>query len=248
MASPSRFLSGFTQAASYQPLGNLGIQDPFFYAYYDDDFLPYNASLYTVTAAGGTVAATAASGSGGRILFTTGAVAGNFAEIQFPVAGLQNVSGKKLAYLARLQVANITTEAVIAGLIATNVTPFTSVADGIYFSKAAGATTISLIAVTGGVTVGSTSISTSALSANTDIDLGFYVDRLGNIKAFIGNNLEGVKRPNTATLGPTNGILASALTGALTAVLLNPTIAVSNGTTAAAATLVADFMFAGQER
>ena len=250
MGVPTRWTSGFTQAAKWQPLGNLGIPDPFFYATYEDDFLPYNAAEYTVTAAGGTVAATAANGSGGRILFTTGAVAGNWAEIQLPVAGLQYTAGKKLSYLARIQVANITTSAFIVGLINTDITPFTAVADGIYFNKVAGSTNLVLTAVTSSVVVGTATINvaTSGLTNATDIDLGIYVSPTGSIFAFVGSNLEGAKRQDFATLGPTASILGTALTGALTAVLLNPTIAVSNGATAAPMTAVADFQFAAQER
>lgn len=228
MSAPTRFLSGITAAASYQPLGHIGVPDPFFYAYYEDDFLPYNAALYTVTAASGSVAANAANGSGGRILFTTGATAGNFAEIQLPTAGFQIVAGKKLAFLCRLQVANITTSAIIAGLCATTATPFTSVSDGIYFSKAAASTNLVVTVRSGSATIGSTTIS-GALTNATDVDLGFYLDRSGNIKIFVGSNLEGVKRPNTATLGPNYSILASSLSAAQTAVLLNPTLAISNG-------------------
>lgn len=247
MAAPSRFLSGLSQAASYQPLGSIGVPDPFFYAYYEDEFLPYNAALYTVTAAGGSVAATAANGSGGRILLTTGATAGNFAELQLPTAGLQYVAGKKLVYLTRIQVAAASTSSIIAGLIGTNATPFTSIADGIYLSKAAGSTSLTVTAVTSSVTVGTATLA-NVFTNNTDVDIGFMVDRLGNIKVWAGNNLEGIKRPNTAQLGPMFGIQATALTGALTSVLLNPTLALSNGATAAATTGVSDFIFAGQER
>lgn len=247
MAAPSRFLSGITPAAFYQPLGNIGIPDPFFYCYFDDDFQPYNAANYTVTASGGSIAATAASGSGGRILLTTGAVAGNFAELQLPAAGFQIVAGKKLAYLCRLQVANVTTSAFIAGLCNTTATPFTAVSDGIFFNKAAASTNIVVTVNSGSTTIGSTTIA-GALTNNTDVDLGFYLDRLGNLKVFVGSSLEGAKRPNTANLGPSYGILASSLMAAQTAVLLNPTLAISNGATAAAMTGVSDFFFAAQER
>lgn len=247
MSAPSRFTSGITQAASFQPLGSLGFPDPFYYAQYDDDFLQYNAGDYTVTATGGSVAATAASGAGGRVLFTTGATAGNFASIQLSTAPFQYVATKKLAYLCRLQVANVTTSALIAGLINTTVTPFSAVADGIYFNKAAASTSIVLTAVTGSAVVGSVTIA-GALTNATDIDLGFYVDRSGNIRAFVGNSLEGVKRQDVATLGPNYSILATSLTGALTTALLNPTLAISNGATAAAMTGVADFQLAAMER
>lgn len=248
MAAPTRFLSGVTQSASWQPLGNVGIPDPFFYAAYEEDFLHYNAGDYTVTASGGSVAATAANGSGGRVLLTTGATAGNFAELQLPVASFQYTSGKKLSYLTRLQVANASTSQFAVGLVNTNTTPLSSgITDGIYFSKAAGSTNIILNVVTGSASRGTATIS-ALLANNTDVDLGFLVDRSGNIKIFAGSNLVGVKRPNTALLGPEYAIPASSLSGSITAVLLNPTIAVGNGSTAAAMTGVVDFQFAAMER
>jgi hypothetical protein len=247
MAAPSRFLSGITQAASFQPLGQVGVPDPFFYAYYEDDFLPYNAAIYTVTASSGSVSSNDANGIGGRILFTTGSTAGNWAELQLPTAALQYTAGKKLVYLARIQLAAASTSSLVAGLTEINATPFTSIANGFYFFKAAGSTTLQFIAKNAGTTIGS--IANVATLANlTDIDVGFYVDRLGNIKLFVGSNLEGAKRQDVANLGPNYGILASSLTGAITSAQLTPTLAISNGSTAAATSMVADFQFAGMER
>lgn len=247
MAAPTRFTSGLTQAASFQPLGAIGLPDPFFYAYYEDDFFPYNSANYTVTAASGSVAANDANGTGGRILFTTGATAGNFAEIQTTTAALKYTAGKKLAYLARIQLSDATNNAFVAGLIETNTTPFTGIANGFYFFKAAGSTALQFLVKNTSTTIGSIA-SVATLANLTDIDIGFYLDRSGNIKIFTGSNLEGAKRQNTATLGPNYVILGSNLTGSITSAQLNPTLAVSNGTTAAATSMVADFQFAGMER
>lgn len=248
MAAPTRFTSGITQDNKWQPLGEIGIPDPFFYACYEDDFLPYNAANYTVTAAGGSAASSNASGPGGRVLLTTGATAGNFAELQLPTASFKYTAGKKLVYLARVNVAQLT-DAVIFGLINTTATPFTggSITDGIYFSSPAGSTSITLSAVTGGAVIGSTVLTTTG-AVNTDLDFGFIVDARGNIRAYSGANLLGSKRPNTALLGPNNGIASTSLTGSLTTVLLNPTVAVSNGSTAAAGTMAVDLQLAAQER
>jgi len=245
MGNPVRFTSGFTQDASFQPLGQLGIPDPFFYADYADDFIHYNTGDYTVTAAGGTVAGSAAGGNGGRILFTTGATATNFAAIQLTAASFQYVATKKLAYLCRIQLADVTLPVVMAGLIQTTVTPYT-VTDGIYFTKAAGSTDIVVNVVTGSTVIGTTTL-TGLLTNATDIDLGFTVDRLGNILIYAGNSLIGQKRQDVTTLGPAAKILASSLTGAMTAVLLNPTLAIQTST-AAAKTMYADFHLAAMER
>ncbi len=245
MGNPVRLTAGFTQDATYQPLGQIGVPNPFFYAYYEDDFLPYNASLYTVTAASGSVAATAAGGSGGRILFTTGATATNFAAIQLPVADFAYTATKKLAFLCRIQAADVSLPVINAGLIQTTATPYT-VTDGIYFTKAAGSTNIVVNVVTGSAVIGTTTL-TGLLTNATDIDLGFTVDRLGNILIYAGNSLIGQKRQNVTALGPAGKILASSLTGAMTSVLLNPTLAIQTSTTAAK-TLYADFLYAAQER
>ena len=245
MATPTRFTSGFTQDAKYQPLGLIGIPDPFFYATLEDDFLPFQSDKYTETAAGGSIAQTTTNGTGGRVLLTTGAVATNFASLQGEAAGFNYVAGKRFAFLARIRLADILNSTVIVGLIQTTVTPFT-VTDGIYFSKAAAGTSLVLTAMTGSVVVGSATI-TGALTAATDIDLGFVVDPQGNVKGFYGSNLIGFQNQNTAILGPNVGILASALTGALTTAMLTPTLAVQ-ASTAAAQTLVSDFLFAAQER
>ena len=249
-SSPTRFTSGFTQDASWQPLGRIGIPDPFFYATYADDFLPYNVANYTVTATGGSVAASASSGTGGRILMTTGATATNFASIQQPTANFANVSGQKLAYLVRVNAADVINSEIIAGLIQTSVTPFT-VADGIYFSKAAGSTTVTLRVVSGSVVVGSIlmpSVANSSQFTNgADQDMGFYVDRNGNVKAFMGYHLIGQKRQNVASLGPNATIYAANLTGAMSILPVNPTVAI-RASTAAAQTMSVDFQLAAMER
>lgn len=243
MAAPTRFLSGLTQAASYQPLGHIGIPDPFFYAYYEDDFIPYNASLYTVTAATGSVAADVADGSGGRIKLANTAVASDFVSVQVPGAGFQYTLGKKLAYLARVRISSTNTSVRI-GMLVTTATPFAAFSDGIYFTITAG--TVTLNVVSGSTSIGSVVVGT--ITYGTDADLGFYIDRLGNIKAFCGSNLEGVKRPNTANLGPNATINNSSLTGAIsTSALFTPTLSVIT-TNSTVQSLVADFQFAGVER
>ncbi len=244
--SPSRFTSGITQDSSFQPLGQVGVPDPFFYAYYEDDFLPYNSALYTATLDGGTAAATVANGSGGRVLLTTAAVATDFVGLQLSSAAFSLAYGNKCAYLARIQVADIATTSFKVGLIQTTATPST-VTDGIYISYTAGGTTMMVNVVTGSTVIGTASIPVAPVNA-TDIDLGFVLDRSGNLNVYAGSNLVGNKTAqyDNITTGPAAKILYSSLTGALTTALLNPTIEVV--TTGPAATLVADFQFAGTER
>jgi hypothetical protein len=235
-----RIPSGFTQDTINQPLGGLGTPNPFFYAVTADDFLPYQAAKYTVTAASGSVAQTQANGSGGRILMTTGAVAADFAEIQGEAFGHALTLGRKAAFLTQLNLADITNSSFLAGMISVNATPFTAVADGIYFLKAVGSTVLQLLAVTAGVVVGTTTL-TGALTAGQDVGLGFYVNPQGEILGYVGQNLVG---PYTQT-GPDLAIRSPS--GALTTAALGATLAVSAGT-AVAQTMVADFLLAATER
>lgn len=255
--SPTRWPGGFTQANSEQPLGQIGIPDPFFYCYYEDDFVPYNSALYTATLDGGTAAQTVANGAGGRVLLTSAAVNTDYVQLQLTSAPFQYTAGKKLFYLTRIQIGAKATTTFIAGLVETEANPTATITDGIYFKYTANGTTISLIAVTGSTVIGTATIALSPTN-NTDLDLGFYVDRHGNIVAFVGSNLEGNEEVQYSyvNLGPIAKLWGAGqsvavgtpqLTGAISTVLLNPTIAVI-AASAAAATLVADFQAAGTER
>lgn len=248
MSTPTRFTGGLTQAAEFQPLGRIGIPDPFYNATFADDFLPYRAGDYTVTAAGGSVAASANSGTGGRILLTTGATIGNFAEIQQPTANFANVPGQQLAFLTRVNLADVVNSTLLAGLIDTRTTPFTP-QDGFYFSKANGSNAITFNAISAGVVVGSVTVPPNPGFINgADLDLGFVIDRLGNIDIYAGYHLEGYfANQNRAPLGPTAKLRVANLTGAYTILPVNPTVALGAGT-AVAQTGSVDFLFASQER
>jgi hypothetical protein len=244
MAAPTRFPVGLTQAAKWQPLGEIGTPDPLFYAWEGDDFLPYTSANYTVTVngAGGSIAATP--GAGGRILFTTGGTPGNSISMQNTIASYQYTPGKKLGFLARIQLADNTNPYGVLGLIQTTTTPNT-VTNGWYFSKAPGGTLILFTIVNASTVVGTVTVGNVA-PANFDVDLGFTVDRQGNTNIFVGHNIEGALREDFATIGPTAKIPASSLTGALPTTLLNPTLSLTTITTVE--TGIVDFLYAAQER
>lgn len=251
--TPARSTAGSTTDPPYGPLADSGLSNPFFYHQFADDF--DNAlsatGLYTVTAASGSVAHSA--GDGGLALFTTGATSGNFAEIQLPAASFtlpQGAgAGKKFFWLARLQLGDVTASALIAGMCNITATPFTAVADGIYFSKASGGTVLNIVSVVGS-TATTTAIPASAYSlANaTNLDLSFYIDAYGNLNVFVSPNMVGyVPQSGTGASTPTRGrcLQVSGLT--LTTANLSPTLAVQAGA-AAAKTMTADFHCAQKER
>lgn len=245
MGNPVRYTAGFTQDFAFQPLGQCGFPDPFFYAVMADDFLPYTAGNYVVTAAGGSVAASTTSGSGGRILFTTGAVATNFASIQ-SAANFVVATPKKLAAVTRIQLADVTNSAVIFGFLNAGATPF-SPTDGIYITKASGANVWTLNVLASSASRGSVTIPFTP-AVNTDFDLGIFTDRLGNTWAYAGPHMVGAQtNQNASTLGPQTGILAANLSGAMPTAVLGPALGVEAGT-AAAQTMVADFLLGAEER
>lgn len=248
MATATRFPGGLTNAAQFQPFGLLGQPDPFYYATFADDFLPYRAGDYTVTATGGSVAASASSGTGGRVLLTTGATIGNQAELQQPTANFAYVARKQLAFACRVNLADVVNSQLVAGLIDTRVTPFTP-QDGFYFSKAVGSNQIVFNAISAGVVVGSVVVPPNPGFINgADLDLAFVITNRGTINVYAGYQLIGnVPNQNRAPLGPQARIRQTALTGALSILPLNPTVAIAAGT-AVAQTASCDFIAAMQER
>jgi hypothetical protein len=215
---PTRVPGGSSADAPYQPLAKSGYGNPFFYHQFADDFDNQlgAAGLYTISNSGaGTVAH--AAGDGGLALFTTAGAAGNFESIQLPVGSVTLPltgsnppttanSSKKLFYLTRLQLSDVTNSAFIAGLCIITATPFTgagaarNVVDGLFFYKASGGTALLLINIasnagspSGAGFTNTFTIPTAAYSLvnATNIDLAFFIDGNQNLYAFVGSQLVG---------------------------------------------------------
>jgi hypothetical protein len=231
---PVRVPSGSSTDAPFQPLAKSGYSNPFFYHQFADDFDNQLgvAGLYTITSSGaGTVAH--AAGDGGLALFTTAGAAGNFESIQLPVGSftlpltgsnppVTANSSKKVFYLTRLQLSDVTNSAFIAGLAVITATPFTgagagrNVVDGLFFYKASGGTVLQLIniASAGGSPSGSGFTNTFTIPAAayslvnaTNIDLGFFIDGNQNLFAFTGSQLVGfIPQSGTGAVDPITGL------------------------------------------
>lgn len=244
MASPVRFPSGMTQARKFQPLGEMGIPNPLFYATFTDDFISYQAGRYVITAnANGGV--TQQASPLGRVALTTNSVtplAGDITSMQIDAAAFSLVPTYKCAYAIRLSLADVTNPAFNFGLIQTTTTPFT-VVDGIYVGKATGSTVLTLYSVVGSVVTGSAVIPYTPVNS-TDFDVAIYYDGKGNVYGSAGVGLMGrVVSQNTAILSPQVRITPTSLT----AVILNPTIALQSGT-ASSKVLSVDFLYTARER
>jgi hypothetical protein len=267
---PQRLPAGTTSDPPYGPWADNGNGNPFFYHQFADDF--DNAlgatGLYTITTTGSVVHTP---GDGGLALFSTTAVSASFAEIQLPAASVTlpqgALAGKKLFWIARLQLSDVTNSALIAGLIDTTVTPFSAITDGIWFSKASGGTVLNLnVASASTVKTFAVATNTYSLVNSTNIDLAFYVDRYGDVQYSVGGQLVGWlpqsgtgastpanSYPSLPVLCPTGrlfsgnrpGTVASGYT--LSTANLNITLAVQAGA-AAIKTMTADFHGFAKER
>lgn len=245
-AQPARFISGMTQAMPFQPLAGMGMPDPFFVALYEDDFIPYNSAIYTLTGTGSSAAAVA--GPGGQLQLTAANVANDSAVLQLGTVGQYAIqSTNHLWYGCRLVPNAINGPGWVAGLCNFGAT-FGGITDGLYFSVAEGANTLTFNSVVGSASTGSVTVPFTP-TTGTFFDLAFEYQAFStigaNVAVYAGANLWGNKSglQNTANLGPIARLQATSYT----AVNLTPTLMVATGTTTSY-NLVVDFQMAALER
>lgn len=249
---PVRLPAGQTTDAQWQPFADNGNGNPFFYHAVADDFdSSLTTSIWTQNKTGnGTVAHTA--GDGGVALFTTNSstpLATDYVDIQLPAASFTFATPKKFFFLARLQVSDVVNAAFIAGLVDTQVNPFVTPTDGLYFLKASGASNNLILRSMKSSANTDLAIPTSAyaLANNTNIDLAFAIDRNGNVGAYVGSQLVGfVPQSGVGSVNPSRGACAK-FAPSLTTANLNLTLGVLSGT-ASSKTMAADFVTAQKER
>jgi hypothetical protein len=246
---PVRYPSGVSTAYPKELLGFYSKPNPLMSHNLEDDFdwLGATGVKYTITAAGGSVAM--AAGDGGRVLFTTAAGASSIASIQSVTAGFAPLLGKRIFWAARVQLSHIDSSQSALGLMQTSATPGT-VTDGIMFERAAAATTWTLKHYVGSVaTLTLTMPATFVPVLNADFDIGFMVTEKGYLYGFgctVANGGLFGYQPQSS-LASDRGALVGGQIPTLTAVALNPTLAVIAGA-GGAETMNADFVLASQER
>lgn len=252
--APARNPAGYSTDWPYGPLANYGLPNPLDFHTDMDDFNASDtvANAYTTSAGGaGTVAY--AAGDGGLLLFTTAGAATNFESIQRPITGFtmpqSATANKKFFFLCRLQLGDVVASALLAGMISTNATPFTSIADGVWFSKASGGTVLNLNSAIGSVlTTVAIPLPSYNLVNATNIDLGFEVSTDGDIFAYVSANMIGYQpQSGTGSTLPTRGKVARITAPTLTTANLSPTFGVQTSA-AAAKTMTLDAWMAAKER
>lgn len=233
----SNWQNGMTNAGPGQAMATSGIPDPTWAHVFHDEFNTLSATAITTTTVGtGTTALVAE--SGGVLLDTTSAAAGDALYHQVPVAGFQITAGAQLFFKCRLKLDSATLSDVYAGLIETSATPLAP-QNGLFFVKPAGAASLLLRHIKAGVVTDTPIPVASQVLANTWVELSFYCDGGGNVAAFV-NPTTGLGRP---VPGGSRGMVAKllALAGGWTAAMLSPSFGIRNST-AAARTLRCDYL------
>jgi hypothetical protein len=262
MPTPSRFPNGIANAAPWQHFAGMGVENPFFYHQFYDDFdtVPSTSIGWTAT---GTGTVTQGALNGGVTILTTTAVAAEFEELQRTQVSFQPVSGKKLYFVARVTLSDVLNSAFLAGLMPLTATPFTNPANGIWISKASGSTTLNLNVANNSV-VTTTAFPAGALTLTNAVsfDVGFEVTANYNaagapssgpvVRGSVGPNLVGyVPQSGNGSANSTNrapNIISTApLLATLQATVLAPVLAVQAGTTTIK-TMTVDFVGAFEER
>jgi len=251
---PVNYLAGVSQAAPFQPFHLSGVGIPAFYHTFTEDFddndVYTTGQRYTLTTTPGTGTLAGTNGDGGLALFTTSGASGDAVGIQQVNGSWTNTAVKKLFFVTKLQMATVATSSMIAGLISTNATPFTAVADGIWFRWTGGGALTINSAI--GSTVTSATIPAAAYTmANaTNIELAFEVTRQGDILAYVDTQLVGYIPQSTlgTSTNPQNSGPVSRITApSITTAILKPTLFLQTNS-AATKTMTVDFMVTAKER
>jgi hypothetical protein len=224
----TRFPNGVTNVGEDSPFADLAMPAPTLFHTYYEDFDYYVAANWTVTEtqAGATQALT--DGDGGLLLITNTAADDDLVALQKVGESYRFASGKELFFEARLKVSDATQSDVVIGLQITDATPL-DVSDGVFFIKADGSTSVSLLVEKNGTATTTSSVATMA--NNTFISLGFYYNGASSIQYFVDGVVKGTSV--TTNLPDDEDMTVS--------------IALQNGE-AVAKTMTVDYVFVAKER
>ena len=224
----TRFPNGVTNVGEDSPFADLAMPAPTKFHTYFEDFDYYVAGNWTVTEtqAGATQALT--DGDGGLLLITNTAADNDLVALQKVGESYRFASGKELFFEARFKVSDATQSDVVIGLQITDVTPL-DVSDGVFFIKADGSTSVSLLVEKNGTATTTSSVATMA--NDTFISLGFYYDGASSIQYSVNGVVKGT----------------SVTTNLVDDEDLTVSIALQNGE-AVAKTMTVDYVFVAKER
>jgi hypothetical protein len=227
MLSTTRFPNGVTNVGEDSLFAAMGQLAPTKFHTYMEDFDYYAAADWTVTEtqAGATQALT--NGDGGLLLLTNSAADDDLNALQKVGASFAFAAGKKLWFEARFKVSDATQSDFVMGLQGTDTTPLDT-SDGVFFLKADGSTSVSLV-----VEASSTATTTSSVATvanDTFVRLGFWYDGDAAVYYFVNGALGG---KSVTTNLPTADLRVS--------------FGIQNGE-AVAKTMTIDYVFVAKER
>jgi hypothetical protein len=227
MLSTTRFPNGVTNVGEDSLFAAMGQLAPTKFHTYMEDFDYYAAADWTVTEtqAGATQALT--NGDGGLLLLTNSAADDDLNALQKVGASFAFAAGKKLWFEARFKVSDATQSDFVMGLQGTDTTPLDTT-DGVFFLKADGSTSVSLV-----VEASSTATTTSSVATvanDTFVRLGFWYDGDAAVYYFVNGALGG---KSVTTNLPTADLRVS--------------FGIQNGE-AVAKTMTIDYVFVAKER
>jgi|SRR6516164_1308538 len=249
-APPTRFESGLSTDFPYGPLANCGMVNPFLYHFLADDFdgsLGATGIWAIVKSSTGTVATTA--GDGGLALFSPAATATDYAYMQMPSAGFKVTSNYSMFFLCRFTVTATTMNnpTIWLGLAQHQASATPAITDGVYFTKANGASTLSLVTNVSSTAV-TTAVPSSTLVTATSYDVGFEITDNGDLSAYLGTNLVGFQpQSGTGSAVATRGKVLRIAAPSYPTANLSPMIAILAGDTSSP-TLTVDFVMVAKER
>lgn len=176
------------------------------------DFDDYDATQWTISETG---TGTRAVGNleNGILVITNGASNGDTNSLQW--SGVTNAAtrttfklntNRSYWYETMFKTSDANLSGVCMGLVSTNTTPFTSIADGLYFYKASASTTLTIRSTASSVT---TSANVGTLANDTYVKVGLHFDGTNNIYYYLNDVRIGtlIATPTTALLAPTMSII-----------------------------------------
>lgn len=186
----TNFPNGVTNQALSATTGAMGFPDPSAFHTWFDDFDDYVAAEWTITETG--VGTRAVGNLDGGILVVTNAAADNDANF-LQWSGSTNAATvetfkfeteRELWFKARFKISDATQSDLFMGLYVTDTDPVGGIVDGVYFTKADGSTTLSLVVVKNST---ATTTTAATLANDTYVTVGYHYDGASKIEIFVND-------------------------------------------------------------
>lgn len=228
MSVPTRLPDGVNIAAPNWAMNSYPFPDPTRWYQNWDDFSGFVAANWTVTETQAGATQALIDGDGGLLALVNSAANNDINQIQSVKEPIKLASTLRTIFKARFKVSDATASALYVGLQITGTNPATAT-DGLFFTKAAAATALTLSIVKNSTT---TSVAAGTMADDTFVEVAWVLDPLRALIEVYFNNVR---------------VGSGALTNLCDDEELAVTFAVVNGA-AAAKTLTVDYYVLGKDR